>query len=257
VVDANDARRALADAGMPASRVEPVGEQGWASWVFEVDDELIARFPRNEAIAAAHERERRLLPVLAEHVSFRIPIPLHPDVFVYERIPGRGFETGDDVDAALTMIAELHAFDVEAARRLIGRPPIEEEYAIEWAMFSEHALPHLDEELAERMSFLRSAPVLERECLIHNDLGTEHILVDDVGHPVGIIDFEDVTIGDPAVDLMPLLAAVGRPLTEQMWRYHCRGTLHAIAYYDREGMREEIPGAVEELRRRLDLGPGR
>jgi aminoglycoside phosphotransferase (APT) family kinase protein len=255
-VDAADARRALAERGLTFTSVEPVAEQGWASWTFEVDGQLIAQFPRNDAIAAAHAREQRLLPALAEHVSFRIPVPLHPEVFVYEKVPGRGFRRGDDFDGVRAMIAELHSFPVEEARRLIGRPPIEEEYAIEWSMFSAEAFPHLDDALVEAVSFIKTAPALERESLIHNDLGMEHLIVDDAGAPVGIIDFEDVTIGDPDVDLMPLHVAVGRPLTESMWRYHCRSVLHDIVYVQREGRAEEIPAMVTELRRRLDLRPG-
>jgi aminoglycoside phosphotransferase (APT) family kinase protein len=237
-------------------QVDPVAEQGWAADVFVVDGRFIARFPRNEAVRAAHERERRLLPALAAFASFRVPVPLVDDVFVYEMIDGRGFRVGDDADAAFAMIDELHSFPVDEARRLIDRPPIVEEYAIEWAMFSEQALPHLPPELVDAVTFVRDAPPIERECLIHNDLGPEHVLVDGVGRPVGIIDFEDVTIGDPAVDHVPLTVELGRPLTERMWRYHVRGTLHAIAYYEREGLHGEIPGAVVELRRRLDLRPG-
>jgi hypothetical protein len=56
---------------------------------------------------------------------------------------------------------------------------------------------------------------------------------------------------------MPLYVLDGRPLSERMWRYHCRGTLHAIVHAVWEGDLEEIPAAVAELRRRLDLRPGR
>jgi aminoglycoside phosphotransferase (APT) family kinase protein len=254
-VDASDARRALVDAGFSPAHVEAVGEQGWASWVFEVDGALIARFARNDVVRAAHERERRLLPALAAHVSFRVPVPLHPDVFVYEKVPGRAFRAGDDADAAFAMIDELHSFPIEEARRLLSRPPVAEEYAIDWAMFSAEAFPHLDDDLLGAVAFLRLPPAIERESLIHDDLGLEHIIVGDDGAPVGIIDFEDATVGDPVVDHMPLSVAIGRPLTERMWRHHVRGTLHAIVYYAREGLEEELPGAVEELRRRLALRP--
>jgi aminoglycoside 2''-phosphotransferase len=255
-VEPDDARRALGAVGLTAfDRIESI-EGGWASWTFDLDGTHIVRFPRTEAIAAAHAREQRLLPALARHVSFRVPVPLHPDVFVYEKIPGRAFRRGDDAAGARAMIAELHSFPVEEARRLIGRPPIEEEYALEWAMFSADALPHLDADLVEAVTFVKTAPVQERECLIHNDLGMVHVIVDEDGAPVGIIDFEDVTIGDPEVDLMPLHVAVGLPLTERMWRYHCRSVLHDIAYFHREGRGEEIPALVAELRRRLVLRPG-
>ena len=193
--------------------------------------------------------------MLASRVSFRVPVPLHDDVFVYEKVPGRPFAPGDDVDAAFAVIDELHAFPLEEARALIGRPPVAEEYAIEWVMFTDEVFPHLDADLVDAVDFARTPPVIERESLVHDDLGPEHLLVDDAGRPVGIIDFEDATIGDPAVDVVPLTVLVGRPLTERLWRYHVRGTLHAIAYFHREGLEREIPGAVEELRQRLALRP--
>ena len=47
-------------------------------------------------------------------------------------------------------------------------------------------------------------------CLIHNDLGPEHILVDHrTRTPVGIIDFDDTAIGDPVVDLVWLRRVLG------------------------------------------------
>jgi aminoglycoside phosphotransferase (APT) family kinase protein len=257
LVSTSEAREALRAAGISCTSISPVAEQGWASDVFEVDGGLIARFPRNAQVAAGHAREQRLLPALASFVSFRVPVPLTEDVFVYERIEGRGFEVGDDAERAFAMIDELHSFPVDEARRLIGRPPIAAEYAIEWAMFSDEAFPHLDPALVELVDFVRDPPSLERETLIHNDLGVEHIIVDGDGRPVGIIDFEDVTIGDPAVDRMPLTVELGRPLDERMWRYHVRGTLHAISFFHREGRFGEIPAVVAELRRRLDLRPGR
>ena len=47
--------------------------------------------------------------------------------------------------------------------------------------------------------------------LVHNDLGLEHLLVGPGPQELaGIIDFEDATIGDPAIDLVPFVAAFGR-----------------------------------------------
>jgi aminoglycoside phosphotransferase (APT) family kinase protein len=35
--------------------------------------------------------------------------------------------------------------------------------------------------------------------LVHRDLTPEHVLVDARGSVVGLIDFEDATVGDPAI----------------------------------------------------------
>ena len=89
-MNAVEARAALAAVGLDYARVEPVAEQGWASWTFELDGTHIVRFPRNAEIVEAMHREMRVLPALAEHVSFRVPVPLVTtlDWFVYEKIPG-------------------------------------------------------------------------------------------------------------------------------------------------------------------------
>ena len=256
-MDAEAARERLAAQGLCFERIEPVGEQGWSSEVYELDGTHIVRFPRNDEVRAAHERERRLLPALAAHVSFRVPLPVHDELFVYEKIPGRPFDVGDDVDAAFAAIDDLHSFPVDEARRLLGRRTLVEEYANEWEMFAAQVLPHLSADLVEAIQFARFPPDIERERLIHDDLGPEHLLVGDDGRPVAMIDFEDATVGDPAVDHTPLTTLVGRPLTRRMWQYHVRGNLHAIAYYHREGLHHELPEAVVELRRRLDLRPER
>ena len=257
-MDADDARRALADRGLTYGRVEPVADQGWASWTFELDGRFIVRFPRNAEVVEGMHREMRLLPALAAHVSFRVPEPVHTtdDWFVYEKIPGRPFRRGDDLDAALAMIDELHSFPVEEARRLLRRPDRIESFAQTKAMFEAEVFPLLPADLLERVRPLCEPPPVDTETFIHDDLGAEHVLVGDGGRPVGIIDFEDAAVGDPEVDRMPVHVVAGRPLTERMWLYRCRSVLHHLVHDVREGDLDEIPGAIAELRRRLDSRPG-
>jgi len=224
--------------------------------VFELDGELIVRFPRHDIIVEAMHREMRLLPMLARHVSFRVPVPLHAtaDWFVYEKIPGRPLEAGDDIDAARAMIDELHTFPVDVARDLLQRSTWPELFEWQWEQFTERALPHLPPDLVAEVTaryVLPPSPLT----FVHNDLGFEHVLVDDGGAPVGIIDFEDAIVGDPEVDLVPLHADLGLPLTERMCFYRWVGSLHAVVYYADEDP-SEIPAVVAELRRRLDLRPG-
>ncbi|WP_164775098.1 phosphotransferase family protein [Nocardioides pantholopis] len=59
-------------------------------------------------------------------------------------------------------------------------------------------------------AFLRSIPDLHPAdpVLTHQDLGAEHVLVDDVGI-TGIIDWSDAALGDPAVDLGLVLRDLG------------------------------------------------
>jgi aminoglycoside phosphotransferase (APT) family kinase protein len=252
LVSTSDVRRELACVGLTPTRIEPVAEQGWASEAFELDGELIVRFPRNDEIAECMQREMRLLPVLAQHLSFRVPVPIHTAErwFVYEKVPGRAFASGDDLDGVRAMIDELHTFPAEVARDLLQRPTWTELFARQWEQFSERALPHLPPDLVDEVTARYVLPA-SPEVFVHNDLGCEHLLVDDRGAPVGIIDFEDAIVGDPEVDLVPVHAALGLPMTPRMRFYRWVGSLHALVYYADEDP-SEIPAVIAELRRRLD-----
>ena len=156
----------------------------------------------------------------------------------------------------MAMIDELHAFPVEEAQRLLQRPGRAESFAATRATFESEVFPLLDDALVERVRPLCEPPPVERAVFIHDDLGPEHVLIDERGRPVGIIDFEDATIGDPEVDRMPVQVVAGRPLTDRMWFYRCRSVLHDLACCAREGDEGEVPMLVAELRRRLDSRPG-
>lgn len=101
---------------------------------------------------------------------------------------------------------------------------------------------------------------------MHNDLGAEHVLLDEnTSEPVGIIDFKSATIGDPAVDFVPLRALLGPGamtealqgrdlgprLDRRLWFYRWMGSVHAIIYGITEGLEEERSGGIAVLRRRI------
>jgi aminoglycoside 2''-phosphotransferase len=66
--------------------------------------------------------------------------------------------------------------------------------------------------------------------LLHGDLWPDHILCDPrTRRPCGIIDFNDVTVGDPDFDLMPLYGAYGpeQTLSKTFWQ----GSIEGIGIY--------------------------
>jgi hypothetical protein len=70
--------------------------------------------------------------------------------------------------------------------------------------------PHLLEELAAWLPAPddlvdRSRPA----ALLHGDLRADHVLVDDGGRPVAVLDWSDATVGDPRYELGPLLDVLG------------------------------------------------
>jgi aminoglycoside 2''-phosphotransferase len=281
-VDERDVRAALARVGLEPNAVTAI-EGGWANWTFDLDSELIVRFPRNDSVAMATHRELSLLPELAPALSFAIPVPSHVGAwhdrpfFAYPRLAGDAYgeraRPAAGFAAALGgMLAELQAFPVERAAHLLrlGRPETVwlARYEDLWPTVRDVALPEMGRDLAEevtrRYHRLIDDPPAFPPCLVHNDLGPEHVLVGDDGMPTGLIDFEDASVGDPAVDLTWWVAMLGedtRPdlvgrrdwgerLEERLGFYRWMGSVHAVIYGVTEGTEERV-GGVEETRRRL------
>jgi aminoglycoside 2''-phosphotransferase len=282
-VEPGEVRRALREAGVHAHDVLAVGD-GWANWTFLVDDTLIVRFPRNPEVAEATRRELRLLPVLGDHVSFAVPVPMvegewagHP-FFGYEAVAGRPLREADrSVAPALgRMLDELHSFPAERAADLLGVPSPrrawQDRYEQLWPAVEQIALPQVDGPTADavRRGYRRMIedPPSFPTCFIHNDLGPVHVLIGDAGSPTGIIDFEDAWLGDPATDLAPLAACLGddllpqltagrdlgERLEERLGFYRWMGSIHAIIYGVRQQVDHERRAGVRELRRRLPAG---
>ncbi|MGH8877708.1 MAG: phosphotransferase family protein [Stackebrandtia sp.] len=278
---AHEARRLLAELGFADPSVTPI-TGGWASWTFELESGQILRVARNPEIDAAHRREARLLPALAESVSFAVPAPTHFGVhngltyMVYRRLPGRGLRAGDEVAPIASMLAELHAFPVEQAVELLGCEGTAQawryDYVGIWKWVDAEVLPVLDTPLREavRSEFDAVLPELAdiTPALVHRDLGCEHILTDpDTRVPTGIIDFETATVGDPVIDFVGLLITLGEVETRRLvdawpgefsWSrlrfYMWMGAVHAIRYGIREGDDALIAEGVEGLRGRLPGG---
>ena len=116
----------------------------------------------------------------------------------------------------------------------------------------------LDEELA----------TLEDVALVHCDLGCEHILIEEDGTTVtGLIDFEDVTIGDPAIDFVGIFVTYGMEAVERIrdcyqhaldvhfvnrlrfytWMASC----HEVIYGLEEGRSDLVEAGIAGLQARL------
>jgi aminoglycoside phosphotransferase (APT) family kinase protein len=276
LMSAEAARTALRDVGLEAETVEPI-LGGWAYWTFDVDGRWIARFARTPEVGHATHRELALLPRLAEHVSYAVPTPSHHGVhqhlpfFAYPKVAGRSMQRADATPAFLgalgEMLRELHSFPRDEAVVLLGTgAPARswpQHFERLWPIVETVALPAMDRDLADRVrtefANLLAAIVGVEQCLMHNDLGLVHVIVDATTtppHPVGIIDFEDAQIGDPAADLMPIwfllgddafdMASAGRDLGanvyERMWHYSWMAAVHAIIY----GVRSHDDGIVAD-----------
>lgn len=239
-VDANLVVRLLAEQ-YPEGAHDPVAElgQGWDNYTFAIGDSLVARLPRRETSVPLIRHEARWLPELAP----RLPLPVPEPVFagspghgypwpwlVARRVPGRSFSYGGVVDllgAARRLgqfLASLHVpAPVDAPANPYRGIPLESRDI----RFREHLdmlAGEFDEQLLVRLweSALEVEPHRGPPVWIHGDLHPGNLLVS-AGSLSGVVDFGDVTSGDPAVDLAIGWMMFPGPERAELWRAYGRG----------------------------------
>jgi aminoglycoside 2''-phosphotransferase len=212
-----------------AVRLELMPHPGWGgdSDAWMVDDRWIFRFPRSPEIARHLAVEVCLLPRISAALPARIPrfefvardARGLPSFVGYESIFGQPLRAEtlralpiDVVDRLADQVGAflraLHAIPIDVAVACgVDRPagPPRQWFERRLSGVESTVFPELDdaerawverrfaEHLAEVALFAFS-PVL-----CHGDLSSDHLLVDLTGAELaGVIDFGDVTIGDPA-----------------------------------------------------------
>jgi aminoglycoside phosphotransferase (APT) family kinase protein len=284
-----EVRAALSQSGVMATDMVQI-RGGEANWTFLVDDNLIVRFPRTEEVAQATAREIALLPRLSRHVSFPVPLPTviatwnNFPFFGYQRIVGSELRRADLSDKLLTQfgaqLAQLNSFPLDQVPLRSVERSIQtawhDRYVHLWPQIEEFVLPELHSVLSDlvRQRFweMLDQPPAFPFCFVHNDLGLEHVLIDStgdsIGGVIGMIDFEDAAIGDPAVDLAPISAMItteqlrylvgqrdlGERLPERIQFYRWMGSVHAILYGIQESDDAERISGIRGLQQRLE-GP--
>ncbi len=190
---------------------------GWDNALFRLGDTLAVRLPRR-AIAAPHvEHEHRWLPMLAERLPLPIPAPVrlgrpgrsYPWSWAITRwIDGEPAFTSTplrDEGAARTLGAFLRALHRPAA----GNAPISPVRGVPLTARSLRVEQHLREngELVDAGRIWRcwthivaARPWPHAPVWVHGDLHPGNVIVAG-GRVAGVIDFGDLTAGDPATDL--------------------------------------------------------
>lgn len=218
-------------------------DYGWANYVLVVDNKVIFRFPRDEESKKSLYLEQKVLPNLKYKLSVPIPEFIYSSTdeekftYVgYEIIDGKpldseGFKLlkeeekecfAEDISKFLS---ELHTFSFQT---YFPNKIDMEEAKGNWRELlkeiNEFVFPLLNEK--ERAwttelfnNFLREDNNFNyNQCLIHGDLGSDHILYDYEKRKIsGIIDFGDIQIGDPAYDFIGLYICYGADFTEKVF----------------------------------------
>lgn len=252
VIDRATAERILAGLA-PELADEPVVAAGAGedNIAFRVGEERLLRIslvasPRDRA--AAISRDLALLGLIEDRLSVATSRPLAADrdagALLLSWVPGEPVASVADAMRDSRIRAELGA---AVGRELLdlGRIPLDSATTV--AGSSAAAMrawsARLGKEIGQVGPALSTAdralvtafdaepvPPEDRKTFCHNDLGEDHLLIDERSRLIGIIDWSDACVGDPARDLALLwfdlgldVAAVaarvsGRDRDPQWWR---------------------------------------
>lgn len=181
--------------------------EGWDYGVFRVDEEWAFRFPRREVVVPGTEREIAVLPELAERLLVAVAAPVFvgrpSEAFPWPFYGARylqGVEaTGRPVDptALGAALRTLHAPETLEAvgERLLADPLGRVDMAVR--------LPRLRElgiDAPALVAAAKALPPARHTAVCHGDLHMRQLIVDG-GALAGIVDWVDVCLSDPAVDL--------------------------------------------------------
>lgn len=200
---------------------------GWDMVAYRVGNEFIFRFPRRQMGADLVKIEMNVLPELAPLLLLPIPNPefigrptdRYPWPFAgYKQIAGRtacSLAMSDEQRAALipslaTFLSALHSLTPDQGRQF-GAP--EDLYG---RLDPNKRIPQAHDRLDKlvRDGLVKEPSPLHRlidqtaiarptrtAAIVHGDLYVRHLIVNDTGELSGIIDWGDIHVGDPAIDL--------------------------------------------------------
>jgi aminoglycoside phosphotransferase (APT) family kinase protein len=218
--------RSLVEAQFPDLRgldIEPFGV-GWDNTAYLVDGRIVFRFPRRAVAVELIETEARVLPRIAGALPLPVPVPRwpgrpdqgYPWPFAgYELLPGT-VASDANLDAAARLqsapvlgrfLAALHAIDpagLEAPGDTLGRADMGRRLEMTRERIDALVARGL---VADPLPLLRllerspTRPPAAEPRLCHGDLYVRHLLVTGGGRLCGVIDWGDVHVGQPAVDL--------------------------------------------------------
>lgn len=242
-VDADLARALIRSqfAEVACESVELLGD-GWDSTVYTVDGAYAFRFPRRATVIAGFRRELAVLPLIALALPLAVPAATHvgapsrafawpfagaPLIAGTEAVeaglgPGARLAVATSLgrflatlhDPALAARVEHLALPVDPLSRsdMALRVPLARERL---AVLRRRGLLDPSPALAELFEEALAVPPPAAPVLAHGDLHPRHLLVGPDGIPTGVIDWIDVCLADPAIDLVPYWSLLDGPARER------------------------------------------
>ncbi len=228
----------ILDRSFPQLSVDSIKQifGGWDSFAFEINDDLIFKFPKSPEIENTIRKEIRLLPELAKVLSVEVPVSSFVGehegkaFFGYWKIQGVplvscDYHSADLADRVARLISEIHGFPVHKAVTLgVPRLKWRSEYAGLYRKVKKRIFPLMNASLQEKAATVLEGFLDKKDhfrfepVFIHHDLSADgHILCDPKRNEItGIIDWGDAVFGDPAIDFTGLYWDCGEQFTKNV-----------------------------------------
>ncbi|MFP7480070.1 phosphotransferase family protein [Terribacillus saccharophilus] len=239
----------------PIRSVETI-DTGWDHDVYVLNDSWVLRVPKKGA--AINQDEKKLLRALQVKTNIALPAPTicttpeGNEAMLYPYIPGQPISANmSDViletaaNQLGAFLSKLHQLDA-SSYALLKRDSTYYDLLLDrvrcfYPDLSDSAIYH-----TERL-FHELQPICT--AFVHGDLRSEHILWEESTCQVGIIDFSDMHVGDPAIDFV----GIGQISTDFLNRVLCN--------YDAAGKEAILQRANQLAKLRpyfklLEYGPG-
>lgn len=193
---------------------EPI-EGGWTCDTYLADGSWIVQLPRTPYAEERLRRQIEILPELGSEVSSAVPMPelvsLEPVCMGYRAIDGVSCDaTTDDglwPERLGRFLYDLHMVPPEfLGMRATRAEAVRVSRRQDWVRLRDLAEPHLTRDDAHA-AFASIEAIFDDDaawgfapCVTHGDLAPDHVLVTPSGDLAGVLDWEEVGVGDPAWD---------------------------------------------------------
>lgn len=189
---------------------------GWDNVMYRLGDELAVRLPRRASAAALIENELRWLPLLSPRLPLPTPAPVRsggPGLgypYSWSICPWFGGATAgashvDQPSAALALgelVRALHLpAPADAPLNALRGGPLESRDERTRECIAHLPRAHRTRATEVWTGALAVEPHTGPPVWLHGDLHPANLIVDDRGRLAAVIDFGDLTAGDPATDL--------------------------------------------------------
>lgn len=198
---------------------------GWDNALFRLGDRYLVRLPRRQVAADLVANEQRWLPELAGRLGVDIPVPVrigradsgYPWAWSivpwFDGVPASDVSGGDRGNLVADLagfVARLHtAAPPDAPANPVRGVPLSARDVAVQRRLEGGAVPR-EKEIGALWSRLVAVPEWGGPPLwLHGDLHPANVLLDRQGHLRAVLDFGDLTGGDPATDLAIAWLAFG------------------------------------------------